>query len=620
MPLADESSLVAHEVIRRRFPDWPEAVIADFFSPSLIEATRRVDDVPHLDAAAQIMLSHVIAGSGIVLFGDYDADGVCSLSSIGRVLDALGVPPSEVLVPDRLADGHGLSASAVDRLVAAPADLLVVLDCGTTSVQALERLAGYYADIVVLDHHGMNEPCRPALPDNVVLLNPAIEPDARVRQDWGIACTGVLAYLLGLHIGRLWRRRPARPATPTDADLKDMLHDCLGLGAITAVADMVPLLGINRAVVRHGLRYSGDLPGIIAIAGSLGRLGVVKKALRPDQITAEDVGFRYGPILNAAGRIAHGSTAIALMRGRVVDDLVDVANEAVAINLRRRDVQADVVETCLARLEAVVQGAGERRTGILVRDPDFHPGVVGLAASRLLETTGRPAIVIGAGGAGSGRSVPGFNIGDFVRAGVEGGLLAKGGGHAGAAGFTLADAENPESHLDLARMFELATEGVVRADPLVDLSLTGGGPAPDFLRVYRELAPFGMGFPALRVRIDRPVIQHQKWFGANRNHWKGILVFAGASIEGVMFGTGASNCPAIRDLGMEKRDIGSGAPVVLLGTLRGQFDTYFDRFVVNVIVDTIFFETEPSQSPSGDKGGADTSVFQVSGAGSRAGV
>lgn len=462
-----------------------------------------------------------------------------------------------------------------------------MLDCGTTSVAALTRLSECYRDIVVVDHHGMNEPKRPELPSNVILINPAIDPDPQVRETWGVACTGVLAYLLALHLGRLWRNRSDRPAEPDDATMQAMIRDCVGLGAITAVADMVPLFGINRALVRHGLRCAGELPGIVAMAGSFSRLGVSKRSMRPDQITAEDVGFKYGPILNAAGRIAHGSAALDLMRGGNVEDLMEAADRAVALNLKRRDVQTDVVEACLKRLAATVKEAGERHTGLLVRDPSFHPGVIGLAASRLLETTGRPAMVIGAGGAGSGRSVPGFNIGDFVRGEVEAGRLAKGGGHAGAAGFTLADPDDPDSHHDFARAFEAATEGVLRDDSRIDLHLIGGGPAPNLLSLYEDLAPFGMGFPALRVVVDRPVLQNQKWFGAHRNHWKGILPFAGASIEAIMFNTGSSNCAAIRELGENQSFIESGGNVSLVGTLQGQFDTYYNRFMVNLVINKI---------------------------------
>lgn len=563
-----------------------DAVPADldaWLNPDLLAACTEPERVPRLAVAAEWLLDGVLAGTDTIVFGDYDADGICSVTAICRLFEALGAPPRRALLPDRIADGHGLSANAVEALLAARPDLLVVVDCGTTSAAALTSLAEVIGRIVVIDHHGAQGAELPVLPDNVVLVNPAIDPDPAIRAEWGIASAGVLSYLTILHTARLRRQAPLRPgetAPAVEAAIRSLMRDCLGLASITAITDVVPLLGLNRAIVRRGLRHAARLPGIQALARAFPR------PLDPDSISAEDVGFRYGPVINAAGRIAHGEIALTLLRAAPGTELSPLAAHAVSLNQERRDIQNDVIDRCLETIEALLStpdapAGDEAGSGTLVRDPTFHPGVVGLAASRLVERTGRPAIVIGAGGAGSCRSVPGFNVGDFIREQVAAGRLGKGGGHAAAAGFTLTQPHDPESHLAFADEFVAASRGIRRVEPQDDLILNGADMMADgfdFAGLYETMAPFGAANPALQIRILMPQLRRQKWFGRDRNHWKcGIGNGRFDLFEAAAFNLDQDGPAVLCAAQASERRFPSGAIAAIIGKLRGGYDNYLGR-------------------------------------------
>lgn len=571
-------------ILERR--DALPADLDAWLAPDLIAACTEPERIPRLTAAAGILVEGLVTGADTVVFGDYDADGICSVAAFCRMFEALGAPVRRALLPDRIADGHGLSANAVTALLAAAPELLVIVDCGTTSGPALTRLAGTIGRVVVIDHHGAQGASMPELPDNVVLVNPAIDADPAIRTEWGIASAGVLSYLTILHAARLRRAAPLRPGeTPEalEAAIRDLMRDCLGLAAITAITDVVPLAGLNRAIVRRGLRHAARLPGIRALAAAFPR------PTDPNALSAEDVGFRYGPVINAAGRIAHGETALALLRVAAGTDLGPLAAHAVSLNQERRDIQKDVIDRCLETIEArLAEAAADGRgrhdddTGTLVRDDDFHPGVVGLAASRLVERTGRPAIVIGTGGAGSCRSVPGFNIGDFVREQVAAGRLAKGGGHAAAAGFTLARPDDPESHAELTDAFAAAARGIRRVDPTDDLVLQGATIAADgfdFAGLYETMAPFGAANPPLRIRIIGPQLRMQRWFGADRNHWKCRIGNGRAEwIEAIAFNLDQDGPAALRAAqAAGSAALPAAAIIDIVGQLRGGYDSYLKR-------------------------------------------
>ena len=517
---------------------------------SLVGFCEKISVIPNIDRASEIILSAALDRRRILVFGDYDADGVCSVAAMVRLLRFMGADPM-IMLPNRMTDGHGVSPTASDKIVGLAPEVLIVLDCGTTASRQFAVIAETVGTILVIDHHSAPPADTPPMPANTVLVNPAILPETEdARRLFGISSAGVLTYLTILRTVRSWR---ARGDFPEVEAVRSLLNQCLALGALTAVADMVPMMGINRAMVQAGLKHARSLPGLWAIGGAM------KYKITPENITVGDVGFKYGPTINAAGRIADGGLALDLM---ISDEPVDVlakgAAQVVGLNEQRREITADVIDACL--------GDAGADCGSLIVNDDFHQGVVGLAASRLLETTRRPAIVVGTNGAGSARSVPGFHIGNFVGEQVAAGNLLKGGGHAGAAGFTVI----PE-RLDAFRAaFEEATKGVVRKDREPDITITSSGQI-DIRTIHDSLAPFGMGNPDLLLHLVAPKISGQRWFGGeNRNSHMSFKVEIGREIVDciVFYAAGKPWTPAPGNM------FAPGGIQSMTGTLRVEYDNY----------------------------------------------
>lgn len=553
--------------------------IQDILSPKLADLQGRLSEITNFDRAAEIICDNIHAQAKTVIFGDYDADGICSNTLIGALLRCFRVKNIHQVVPDRLVDGHGLSKSALPLITTHKPDLLVVVDCGTTSSAMLEVLAKEIKYIIILDHHGAES--RPSLPDNVILVNPAIEENDEYRQRWGICCAGSLCYLFALHVGRYWRaNREKFGEIPTDEEIKENLIFALALATVTIITDMVPLRGINRAILNLGLQYVSMLPAIRALASNM------KYPLDPDKITPEDIGFKYGPAINAAGRIANGAVAMKLMASGLItnpDEINEIAQEALEINTARRGIQDDVLDNCIADIENSISGATNH--GIMVRNPQFHQGVVGLAASRIMEATRRPAIVIGANYTGSGRSFDGFNIGDFIREQVELGRLTHGGGHAGAGGFTL-NTELPENEQLFKKDFEEATKNLLRPHQRIDVLLKPSANI-DLFALYKELYPYGMGNQALRIKIESPEFYSQKWFGNNGRHWEGRVKSNGSSIRACVFNASDSRIPAFKKISEHETLFAPGQVKSMTVTLLCEYDNYHKKYVMTFRIEDL---------------------------------
>ncbi len=543
----------------------PEDVYNWLF-PNLVNICSDLSVIPNFDRCANTVLDAAMAGRKIVVFGDYDADGICSIASMLRFCDLL---QQDVygFVPHRLEDGHGVSDNAVLKILRHDPECLIILDCGTTNETQLALLAETINDIVIVDHHSLEEGHAPNLPKNVSLINAAIDPDAFIKKEFGIASAGVMTYLFALHLCRIWREK-SNPKLPFDSKLaKEALLDCLGLASITAISDMVPLVGLNRAIVQKGLVYAGGLTGIQAMAQKL------PKPLDTAQIQPGHVGFKYAPILNAAGRISDGQLALKLMRAKTIDDALCLAEKAIEVNFERREIQQDVIQNCLAEL-----GDGADHGNFFV-DTNFHQGVVGLAASKLLEKTGRPSIVIGTAWAGSGRSVNGFHIGDFIHKQVAKGYLVKGGGHAGAGGFT-AKSEHIE---DFREAFYEATRGIKKAELVPDIYSVSLD-IPDLLELSRHLYPFGMANPPLFIEVKNPAIEFQKWFGkGEKKHYACKLRSAFGRIECIKFSAADEEGFPVP----QGQDILPGSVSSLNGEIQYEWDDYHGGMFVKLIIKNI---------------------------------
>ena len=443
-----------------------------------------------MDAAAARITEAVRAGETVAVFGDYDVDGACAgalLASLLRELGCVVLP----YVPDRLVEGYGPNRAALDSLIARGATLIVCVDCGTAAGEILCALDGA-VDVVVLDHHKAEGP-PPAV---VATVNPnRLDCTSGLR----MLCAAAIAFLTAVATVRALRRSGffAARAEPNLMALLDLV-------ALATVCDVMPLVGLNRALVTQGLRVLArrERPGIAAL------LEVAQVNGRPTALT---LGFALGPRINAAGRISEADLGLRLL---LCEDPVEARGLAAtldALNRQRQQVEAGMLETALQAAEAQL-AAGH--AAVLVSGVQWHPGVVGIVAGRIKERFNRPACVAGIADGiakGSGRSLPGLDLGAAIIAARQGGILLTGGGHAMAAGFSLAEERLGAFHAFLDDRLSAAAALPSAADLAVEGTLAIPGCTTEMAMHLARLAPFGSGneepvliLPRARVvRADR---------------------------------------------------------------------------------------------------------------------
>lgn len=432
-----------------------------------------------MDAAAERLARAIEQGETVAIFGDYDVDGGASAALLGGFLEHCGVPYI-IHIPDRIFEGYGPNVEAIRALSGQGAGLLVTVDCGTTSFEPFAAARELGMGVVVLDHHQAPED----LPRVTALVNPNRQDDL---SGLGHLCAAGVVFMLLVALNRLLRQRgfwtPTRPAP----DLLAMLD----LVALATVADVAPLIGLNRAFVRTGLavmkqRGRAGLRALFDVAGASG----------PPR--AESLGFMIGPRINAGGRIGDAALGAKLL---LLDD--DAQAAAIAAELDRLNRERQTLEAaCVAEAEAEAFAAlGEREAGacVITAADTWHPGVVGLVASRLKERFRRPSFAIafnGDTGTGSGRSITGADLGKAVRAAVDAGLLLKGGGHAMAAGITVERARLGEFRAFMEEALHFSVERALRDAGLhVDAALTAGGAKAALYHEMERAGPFGSGNP-----------------------------------------------------------------------------------------------------------------------------
>lgn len=461
---------------------------AAFLDPKLRDLLPDPLTLLDMGAAAARLLAAAQSGQRIAIFADYDVDGGTSAALLVWWLRALG-RRATIYVPDRIDEGYGPNAPAIAAL-ARDHDLIVCVDCGTLSHDALAAAQGL-ADVIVLDHHLGGETLPPAL----AVVNPN-----RQDEDGTLAhlCAAAVVFLCLVEANRLMRKAGAK-----GPDLMAML-DLVGLAT---VADVAPLLGVNRALVQGGLRVLRDRnrPGLRALAD-------VARMDGPP--TAYHLGYLLGPRINAGGRIGASDLGARLLS---TDDPVEaqaLAERLDLLNTERRDIEARVTDTAIAEATARVEAGSALAWAA---GDGWHPGVVGIVASRLKEALNRPAVVIGIRddglGQGSARSVTGVDIGAAVQRLAAEGLLVKGGGHRMAAGLTVEVAKIDAAMDRLSEL--LARQGADRGGPrdlTIDATLMPRAATRDLVAHLEKAGPFGQGasaprfaFPDLRVAHARPV-------------------------------------------------------------------------------------------------------------------
>jgi single-stranded-DNA-specific exonuclease len=441
------------------------------------------------DAVVARLADAVERGEKIALFADYDVDGATSAALMRRFLLAVGLDPI-VYVPDRLIEGYGPNGEAIRGLAAAGARLLVTLDCGSTSFEALETAREIGLDTLVVDHHQ----CGVELPTALGIVNPNRQDDLSGLGHLA-ACGVTFVVLVGL-ARELRRRGFFRGGKEPDLLA---LTDLVALGT---VADVVPLIGLNRAFVVKGLVTARR-------QGNVGLAALAKIARLNGPISPYHLGFLIGPRINAGGRIGDAGLGARLL---ATDDPVEaerIAAELDRLNRERQAMEAEMVEA--ADAQVIARRGTDPGPVVVVSSADWHPGVVGLIASRLKERWRRPAFAVtfdrGRLGTGSGRSIAGVDLGAAVREAVEAGILVKGGGHRMAAGLTVDEDRLPALESFLAeRLAAAVAESSGRDDLAVDGALTAGAATPTLVETLERAGPYGAGqpeplfaFPAHRV-------------------------------------------------------------------------------------------------------------------------
>ncbi len=435
-----------------------------------------------MDAAAGRIADAVEAREPITIFGDYDVDGATSAAVLIRLLRDLGCDP-QAYIPDRLMEGYGPSGEALVRIAEGGAKLIVTVDCGAQAFEALEMARAAGVDVVVVDHHK----CASALPIAHALVNPNRLDEADEAAAHGhLAAVGV-CFLLGAALIRVLRARGFFAGRP-----EPRLIDLLDLVALGTVADVAQLRGLNRAFVTQGLK-------VMAQRRNVGLSALIDASRLTRAPTCTDLGFALGPRINAGGRVGKSDLGVRLLTTEDHAEAEAIAAELEKLNEERRAIEAMVSEAA----EAMCRSQGNRAV-VVASGEGWHPGVIGIVAGRLKEKLGRPAIVIALGadgiGKGSGRSISGVDLGAAVLAAKDSGLLIAGGGHAMAAGLTVARERLDElvEFLD-ERLAADVARGRDGKALLLDAVLAPGGVCPTLCDAMDVGGPYGAGWPAPRV-------------------------------------------------------------------------------------------------------------------------
>jgi len=431
-------------------------------------------------------------GEQIAVLGDYDVDGISSTSILVQFLQAAGANPLRH-IPDRVKEGYGPSIFAVEKLHGQGARVLVTLDCGTASHVPLARAKELGLEVVVVDHHQVPE----ELPESFALINPNRNDDL---SGLGHLCAAGVTMMLIATLNKILREKDwwgdERPAP-------DILQ-YLDLVALATVCDVVPLTGLNRAFVRQGLKIMANRTrvGLVALADSA-------RLVRGPDVHA--LGFILGPRLNAAGRIGSAMIGVDLMTCNDRGQANAIAQQLENWNKERQAIELGVVDQADMQAQAAMGKSGNL-PALVVAGKDWHPGVLGLAASRLKERYKVPSFVLGIAkdsgeATGSGRSIKGVDLGGAVQAAVKAGIVKKGGGHAMAAGLSI-----DENRIgDLRAFFEETLAGETELAKQnqslkVDAALTASGATIALIEQIETAGPFGaanpspmFAFPAHRV-------------------------------------------------------------------------------------------------------------------------
>ncbi|GLU83417.1 MULTISPECIES: single-stranded-DNA-specific exonuclease RecJ [Rhizobium] len=501
---------------------------------------------PHLltdcEKAAQRLLHAIRKGETVAIFGDYDVDGAASSALLYRFLTHFGVPAS-IYIPDRIFEGYGPNPTAINQLIDNGATLIVTVDCGSTSFESLEAARARNIDVVVIDHHQVAH----ELPHCHALVNPNREDDLSGQ---GHLCAAGVVFMVLVAALRLLRETGDSRVRSID------LLAWLDIVALATVCDVVPLKGLNRAYVVKGLIAARH-------QGNLGLAALFRKAGLNGPVTPYHFGFLIGPRINAGGRIGDAALGARLLTLDDGGEAETIAAKLDELNRERQAMEAAMLQE--AEAEALAEyGNGDGASVIVTARENWHPGIVGLIASRLKDKFRRPAFAIAfdpmGKGTGSGRSINGFDMGRMVRAAVDAGLLVKGGGHAMAAGLTVERNNLGKLRAFFTEKAEKQVAGLVANETLkIDGALGASGATVELIDRLETAGPYGSGHPQPVFALPSHRLRDSRLVG--QSHIKITLEAQdGGRVDGIAFR--AAETP-LGELLMSSR----GAQIHVAGTL-----------------------------------------------------
>ena len=454
-------------------------------SPSLRAFLPDPSEFSDMDRAAERISEAVLARETVTVYGDYDVDGATSAALLIRLLRMLG-HAARHYIPDRLLEGYGPSGEALVRLGSEGSSLVVTVDCGAMAHEALAAAHEAGIDVIVVDHHK----CSADVPRAFALVNPnRLDENETAAAHGHLAAVGV-AFVLAVAVVRTLRRQGFFE-TRAEPDLMSLL-DLVALGT---VADVAAIHGLNRAFVAQGLK-------VMARRGNTGLSALIDASRLSRAPSCSDCGFALGPRINAGGRVGEATLGVRLLTTDDPDEARAIAAQLSQLNEERRAIEFAVQEAA----EALVD-AQHNRAVLTLAGRGWHPGVIGIVAGRIKETTGKPAIVIALDdetgqGKGSGRSIAGVDLGAAIIGARDSGLLVAGGGHAMAAGLTV-EADKVEAFGEWVdeRLAGAVGRASAERTTMLDVSLAPRGLTPELVETLDSAGPFGVGWPGPRVAV-----------------------------------------------------------------------------------------------------------------------
>lgn len=475
--------------------------LKEFFNPKLKNSTPDPFVLKDMDKAVARCKEALLKGQKICVFGDYDVDGATATSQLLRFFSSMG-NSSDFYIPSR-SEGYGPNVPAIEKIADDGVNLIIFVDCGVLAFEPLAAANARGMDVIVLDHH----PSADELPDGII-VNPNRKDETG---DLSYLCAAGLVFLF---VGGM--KRSLREAGYYENHAEFNMLEILGIAALGTVADVVPLIGFNRALVKAGIPLMARNPGLMGLSKAWN--------IPPEDFTEHTCGFRFGPCINAGGRIDDTSRGTNLLVCEDQEEADRQALELFEINKERQAMQQ-------AMEASAHDQARDQKDGnvTVIYGEDWHHGIVGIVASRIKDNFDKPAVVIGTEGKGSARSVPGFNIGAaFVKA-AEMGILEKGGGHSVAAGLTI----DPKRIEEFKSFLNEESAGFERLPLDADIEVPCGTITEAVIDSFQMLAPFGMSNTSPRVILTGGRMTGVK--PLKNAHVKGRLVGVDGDVDVIMF-------------------------------------------------------------------------------------